>query len=119
MVFPGEPAGPSFEQPQGSLLADGLFWLHGQRLFVAQPRAQCSVADILRFCPEALADSGQCRLLLYQVSVPLPSNEPRDSCADIQRCRCSGLSRCCSLCGCQLRIAWNAGCVTIESTACS
>ena len=58
---------PSFSQPEGSLLEDGLFWLHGERLLVAQAAPQCFLADILRFRPDALSHGGQCRLLLYQV----------------------------------------------------
>lgn len=34
---------------------------------MAQATPQCSLADILRFRPDALSDGGQCRLLLYQV----------------------------------------------------
>ena len=34
---------------------------------MAQATPQCTLADILRFRPDALSDGGQCRLLLYQV----------------------------------------------------
>ena len=67
MVFAVAGDALTFEQAQGSLLEGGLFWLHGDRLLVAQATAHCSLADVLRFSPDALSDSQQCRYLLYQV----------------------------------------------------
>ena len=67
MVIADEGDALTFEQAQGSLPEGGLFWLHADQLFVAQAAALCSLADILRFNPDALSDSQQCILLLYQV----------------------------------------------------
>ena len=66
-MFVDEGDALTFEQAQGSLLEGGLFWLHRDKLFVAQAAAICSLADILRFDPDALSDSQQCRYLLNQV----------------------------------------------------
>ena len=67
VAFADEGHGLTFEQAQGSLLEGGLFWLHADKLYVAQAAALCSLADILRFNPDALSDSQQCISLLYQV----------------------------------------------------
>ena len=67
MVSADEGDALTFEQAQGSLFDGGLFWLHADKLFVAQAAALCSLADVLRFNADALSDSQQRIFLLYQV----------------------------------------------------